>query len=276
MASVTSERDIPLPPLEMMREIGSPTVSSFEEIGPGFLSSFQERARLRPDARVLEVGCGCGRIARTLTKFLSPVGSYAGIDIMLHHIQWCAAEITTRFPNFCFFHADIYSSRYNPTGQLRASDYSFPFDSGLFDFVFLASVFTHMLPGDVDRYMAEISRVLRPGGRVLATYYLLNKETRAAIVANSTTAPAVAFIPRREQRAYWTNNPSTPEVAVALDEKLVTRFYRKHALRIDRIYPGNWTPRPGTSTGQDAVLATRESIHSSGGLLSRLANVTRR
>ena len=41
------------------------------------------------------------------------------------------------------------------------------------DVAFLTSVFTHMLPEDVEHYLDELARVLKPGGRTLITWFLL-------------------------------------------------------------------------------------------------------
>lgn len=252
-------RQIPLPPLAMMREVGNRQAlddaipGTFLDVGKHLVHHFKTLIGLEPQWRVLEVGCGCGRIARQLTDTLGRTGSYDGIDVMRSHLGWCANEISTRFANFHFWHANVYNSSYNPSSQIEATEYSFPFDDGFFDFVFLASVFTHMLPDDVEHYMAEISRVLRPGGRTLITYFLLNESSRAAIAAKTVTA---SFVPS-DSTAYWLSNPSIPEQVVALDEDLVTQQHERHALRIDGMYYGSWTRREGAASMQDMIVATR-------------------
>ncbi len=54
-------------------------------------------------------------------------------------------------------------------------------------FVLLTSVFTHMLPQDMDNYLSEVARVLKPDGRCLITYFLLNPESLALIDAEESS-----------------------------------------------------------------------------------------
>ena len=62
-----------------------------------------------------------------------------------------------------FRHLDIRNDRYNPRGRSQAGDVSFPTRSGGTDVAALFSVFTHMYRHDIERYLAEIHRVLKPG-----------------------------------------------------------------------------------------------------------------
>lgn len=254
-----SARELPLPPIPLMRAVGHRQASDdaipeqFIAVGKHFVHHFKTLIGLEPEWRVLEVGCGCGRIARQLTDALDSTGSYDGIDVAQHHVQWCTDNITTHYPNFHFWHGDIHNTLYNPSGRLRAADYSFPFDTASFDFVFLTSVFTHMFPRDIDRYMAEITRVLRPGGRTFITYYLLNRESRAA---NATGNTAVHFAPRR-WRPYWLSDPSIPEAVVALEERLVTKQHEREGMLIERVYYGSWVSRRTAPSFQDIMVATR-------------------
>jgi SAM-dependent methyltransferase len=120
----------------------------FIEIGQIFKAYFIELANLQRTDKVLDVGCGIGRMAIPLTKYLSKEGGYWGFDIVKSGIDWCQSHISPRFNNFHFQHSDVYNSHYNPTGKVRAQNFRFPFNEESFDFVFLTSVFTHMLPSD--------------------------------------------------------------------------------------------------------------------------------
>ena len=43
----------------------------------------------RPGERVLDVGCGIGRMARPLAGYLTGDGSYDGFDVNREGIRWC-------------------------------------------------------------------------------------------------------------------------------------------------------------------------------------------
>jgi len=98
-------------------------------------------------------------MAAPLTRYLHEKGAYDGLDIVKQGVDWCNKHIHRRHPNFNFHHADIYNKQYNPNGKLRATDFRFPFPDDSYDFVFLTSVFTHILVDDVEHYTDEIRRV---------------------------------------------------------------------------------------------------------------------
>ena len=165
---VSGRRDPELPP-HRYRQIGP---GDFRERGK-WLASLLVRNGLEADHRVLDIGCGIGRVALGLTTVLSPAGSYEGFDVDARAIQWCTEHLSPRFPNFRFTHADVATARHNREG-MPAAEYCFPFDDANFDFAFATSVFTHLEMDAALRYFAEAHRVLRPGGIVLATVFLLD------------------------------------------------------------------------------------------------------
>jgi ubiquinone/menaquinone biosynthesis C-methylase UbiE len=73
---------------------------AFEEIGNRFLDHFIKYGKLKRTDAVLDVGCGSGRMALPLTKYLADSARYEGFDIDKNCIQWCQENITTRYPNF--------------------------------------------------------------------------------------------------------------------------------------------------------------------------------
>ena len=210
---------------------------------------------LKPDERVLDAGCGLGRIAIPLAGYLSPTGSYEGFDVAPESIAWCRENITSRYPNFRFQVADIYNKSYNPGGSQRASEYSFPYEDEYFDFVFLASVFTHLLPEDMENYLAQTSRVLEGGGRCVVSYFLLNEESQRSIETGEiTTGPRFPH----DYGRYRVQNREIPEVAIAHDEDVVRNLYAKYGLGIvEPVRYGSWPGRKDAALRQDVIWAVK-------------------
>ncbi len=148
----------------------------FIKAGKRFLEFFIKYGKLESHHRVLDVGSGIGRMAIPLTAFLSKKGSYEGFDIIKTGVKWCRRNITTRYPAFRFQLVDLQNDLYRSEGN-KASDFRFPYPDQDFDFVFLTSVFTHMLPEEVENYMKEINRVLKPGGRCFATFFIFSLDS---------------------------------------------------------------------------------------------------
>jgi SAM-dependent methyltransferase len=246
---VVSGRHDPLVPPGDLHSVGC---SEFVRTGDEFFRYFVELANLEPQESVLDIGCGTGRMARPLTAYLNH-GSYDGIDIVARSIAWCQRTYTTRFPNFRFQSLDAYNSLYNPTGRCRASEYRFPFSDSTFNFIFLTSVFTHMLPDEFDNYTGEISRMLKPGGRCLITYFLLNKESLQRMnqgLANQAFPHQLSGCRIQSTRH--------PEGAVAYHESRIREAYDTHRLQImEPIHFGTWSGHPNGLSVQDMVIARK-------------------
>lgn len=77
---------------------------------------------LRPEHRVLDIGCGIGNLPLGLAGYLTD--SYDGMDVHAEAVAWCQRAITARHPTFRFHRADLASrrttrrvgSRRQPTG----------------------------------------------------------------------------------------------------------------------------------------------------------------
>ncbi len=226
----------------------------FEKIGQEFKTHFINLANLQPDHRVLDVGCGMGRIAVALTSYLSNEGEYSGIDIVPLGIKWCKSRISTRFSNFHFQHSNIYNKLYNKNGTILAKDYKFPFDDDYFDFIYLISVFTHMLPDDLENYLSEISRVLKPQSKCLITFFLYNKQTEQDVLSGKTS---MEFRYKKDQ--YLTLNKDVPESTIAYPEDYVESVFKKYGMKIILpIHYGAWCKRDTVLSYQDIVIAQKE------------------
>ncbi len=252
MASLrTSGQQDPWTPPRWLNFAGD---GDFATIGARYLRHLIELGGLRPNHRVLDVGCGVGRIAGPLTRYLSPPGSYEGLDVVRAGIRWCQKTITRRHPHFRFQWIDVWNRAYNPRGRCQGSAFTFPFPAEHFDFVILTSVFTHMLPDDLEHYLAEVSRLLKEGGKCLITFFLLNAESRS-LAQVQPTRPVF----RHERGDYVLQDAELPEAAVAYEEAFVRRLFERYQLRIlEPIHHGGWCGRRHCRDGQDLVVAFRE------------------
>ncbi|MGN6184385.1 MAG: methyltransferase domain-containing protein [Thermoanaerobaculia bacterium] len=229
-----AERD--LPPLRL-RDVGQ---GDFRAIGEG-LAALLVRHGLQPEHRVLDLGCGVGRVAIPLTRMLSSRGSYEGIDIVKRWIRWCGEHITTKHPNFTFTHANIYNSHYNRSG-VPASQFRFPYDDATFDFAFATSLFTHLDLESAKNYLREAHRVLKPGGTLVATFFFCDDSIKNA---------ALDF--RVNRGAYRLLDENDPDWAIAFDASIVDELFEGWGDRV--IEPGRWRGADGEF--QDVVRVTR-------------------
>jgi SAM-dependent methyltransferase len=239
-----------VPPIRLRNMVGGASV--FMEMAEQFNLAFREVCNLQPYERVLDVGCGAGRIAFPLATYLDKRGSYDGFDISKDAIRWCQ-KAYRKYPNFHFQVADIYNGQYNSTGKIQSINYKFPYGDASFDFVFLVSVFTHMLPPEVERYTSEISRVLKPSGRCLITYFILDPKL------SSYEGCDVNF--KFDKGGYRIMDEQMPESAVAYPESTIRELYSKNKLTIiEPVLYGKWAKRQNTknfSLGQDAIYASK-------------------
>ena len=237
-------------PLTPPRRLLTGDYSDFSRLGGEFLDLFVRLGGLQPDHSVLDIGCGPGRMAVPLTRHLSAAGEYAGFDLVGEEVHWCQAQITPRFPNFRFERVDVHNPRYNPRGSVEASDFRFPYPDASFDFAFATSVLTHMLAPDVEHYLDEIARVLRPGGRALLTWFLLTEESRAAL-------PTERFSFGHAEGPGFVNDLSSPEAAVAYPYEWAVERLAAGGLRLDSSHPGGWCGHPRPETWQDVLVVER-------------------
>lgn len=244
--AVNGRRDFP--PLRLRRYVGP--LRTFEMSGAEFMSYCRLLLDLRPDERVLDIGCGCGLMALQLKDYLGARGRYAGLDIHAPSINWCRRRLAAARPNFEFARIDVRSAAYNPGGRHAAEEYSFPFAGGDFDVVLLKSVFTHLRPGAVENYLKEVARLLSEGGRALATFFLLN-ERQEALSREGLNSIAFRYGEGVWRHAYR----ESPESAVAYREEFVRGLLREHGLRLrGPVLYGNWSGFAEGLSFQDILL----------------------
>ena len=146
----------PLPNVDLIwRVAGHRSPEEFERSGRQSVHDI-ERALASVDARlswfdrVLDFGCGCGRVLRWLDD-LAAATELHGVDIDEEAIAWVRESL--------------------PFVQAHVGPHLPPLDfpDGHFDLIVNHSVFTHIDEAYQDAWLEELRRVAKPGGLVLLT-----------------------------------------------------------------------------------------------------------
>lgn len=147
---------LPLPPGYLMQLVVSSAdpdafLASGKRDVASFAALFTEAGVDFTNARsILDFGCGSGRLARHLPAFTR--ANITGVDYNDRLVRWCAANLP---------------------GEYRRNQLAPPLDfpPARFDVLYALSVFTHLRRATQEQWLAEIERVLAPGGAALITFH---------------------------------------------------------------------------------------------------------
>jgi SAM-dependent methyltransferase len=146
---------LPLPPSRLIVLVaGTPEPEWFLESGALAARSIRSAlarngVELERLGAILDFGCGCGRVLRHWAQLDGP--QVWGTDYNERLVAWCRRNL--------------------PFAHLTRNELEppLPLDDGQFDLVYGLSVFTHLPLRLQHAWMAELRRVVRPGGFVLFT-----------------------------------------------------------------------------------------------------------
>lgn len=221
---------------------------NYIEVGETFFEYFKSYGNIQPNSRILDIGSGIGRMAIPFTKFLNKEGNYQGFDVVAQGVDWCAENITSKYPNFQFKHTPLKNDLYNLNTNEEAKNFIFPYENKSFDFAFLTSVFTHMMPDDVLHYLGEIYRVLDTNKICLATFFILDETSRKLMSSSSMN-----FSVTRDN--YALVDEKVKEANVAFDKAYIFEQFEAKGFEIVNYFPGTWSGRTeNTLSYQDIIV----------------------
>jgi len=126
-------------------------------------------AGLNPNSRLLDWGCGAGRLAVGVREHYKDgrIADYHGVDVQPDLISWARENLTA--PGFRFTCVDVANERYNPAGL---PDRTIAADPGTVDVFYAYSVFSHMNDDDTAGYLTLIGEALSEKGKALVTCFV--------------------------------------------------------------------------------------------------------
>lgn len=160
---------IPFPTPLLMGSSGTHQLDTYLVVGSAWAQMLAHF--LPPQARVLDIGCGCAKVARFLATD-ARVATYLGFDPIAVAIEWDRRYVLpVTGPRFEFVHVDLYSAEYNPQGTVDPDAFRFPAEDASRDLAIASSLFTHLLEPTARHYLREAARVLVPGGRLVLSLH---------------------------------------------------------------------------------------------------------
>jgi ubiquinone/menaquinone biosynthesis C-methylase UbiE len=149
------EQAIPIPPADIRYRIVNQPLSEYDYIWVGIRARESIEQALRTAGAgiedlkaVLDWGCGCSRIMRQWAPLFDSI-SFTGTDVDKAMITWDQANVA------------------GPRFALNGAVPPLPCDADEFDLVYGASVFTHLDETRQRQWLAELRRVIKPGGILL-------------------------------------------------------------------------------------------------------------
>lgn len=180
---------------------------------------------------VVELGCGCGRLARPLRDppwSLWFMGTYVGVDIDHEAIKYCRSH----FPEdkFQFIVSPHKSTTYvvgKPHGAQETHSKFVIANEQNKDFVYSLSLCTHLLEKEVIEYVEESFRILKTGGIMFMTFFCIE---------HVELGGRWTFQHRRGNA--YIESMRYPEAAVAYKEMFMIDLVRKCGFREVTVTPG--------------------------------------
>jgi SAM-dependent methyltransferase len=148
---------VPTPPPELMLRVAATQNPNLFKLGGlkcfgDFLESICRHRDLRSGRRLLDWGCGCGRLTGNFLS-LRDGPEVFGCDIDTEAIAWCGKNL---LPGL-FTSIDAWPP--------------LPYEDATFDFAVGYSVFTHLAREVQNAWLEEMRRIIAPGGLFLASIH---------------------------------------------------------------------------------------------------------
>jgi SAM-dependent methyltransferase len=212
-------------------------------------------SKLNAGGSILDVGCGCGRIAAALTQYVDQKSHYIGIDIVPGLIDFARNFITPRYPSFQFVLLNQSNSTYDSwrqkqaeTGVAKLTD---AVSAQSIDLAISVSLFTHLDLAPALAMLTSIRAALKTDGRVFMTMFILDAAAADGIQSGQA---AFSFKHRTLTGKLYAERSDDPTFAVAYDGALLDELISSAGFQLERRVRGYWSIGGTGETFQDVLV----------------------
>lgn len=200
---------------------------------------------------ILDAGCGTGLLGIASEPFVTDGGTYTGIDVMTEDVNFCRRHYP--FDNYNFIHLDVANPTYATDQSIELK--SWPIKDKSQDLVTALSVWTHLSEKDARFYMKEVSRVLKPNGKAVITFFYADEAYENSLAIRNGDLGRFHNTPQNawifDVSAYGSENWRTtkfvkkPEDIIGVTKPGFDSLINEAGLKVKEYYPGNWKEKPG-------------------------------
>lgn len=211
------------------------------------------------ETRLLDFGCGIGRVMLAVLKQKPMVKAITGIDIVPKMVDFCRETIQSEFPNTNFElaadandHYDRYKDGRPPKSRAELTAAY----GGQFDGAYAFSVFTHIDTGDFVSLLKFVGTMLKPGGRFFFTVFALTPYSRQMLKAGK----AVSDFPNSkftDGGKVFIGNKADKLAFIAYDISKIEEMVWAAGLIPCAIEYGEWRGGKLTNSFQDVIVCRK-------------------
>jgi SAM-dependent methyltransferase len=236
-----------------------------EVIAREVVTAIKKYAELNAGDSILDVGCGCGRIATGLTQYVEGESQYIGIDIVPGLIDFARNFITPRYPSFKFALLNESNKTYDawrrPDGEMGIATLAEAVSVNSIDLAIAVSLFTHLDYPAALEMLTSIHHLLKNDGRVFMTVFILDANALESVEAGR--AP-FNFKHKTPSGKLFAEQSDDPTYAVAYDDESLNELISSAGFQLERRVRGHWSFGGPGETFQDALILRRPARHSDG------------